>query len=139
MYKFLTWVKDRPLKLTSIILPLLTIPTTLYCQNYFLLYTEIPLGITTILFHQDFFVKYVKYIRSIDIICCFVATAQHIPVSYFYIKNSNTTLCILFTGLPLYILGKKLEWDDKLYKSIVVHSIMHLVLTIGVILLNISI
>ena len=136
MYKILTLVKDRPLKFTSIILPLLTIPTTLYCQNYFLLYTEIPLAITTILFHQDFVVK---YIRSIDIICCFFATAQHIPVSYFYIKNCNTTFCILFTGIPLYILGKKLEADDKLYKSIVVHSIMHLVLTFGVILLNISI
>ena len=89
MYQILTLVKYRPLKLTSIILPLLTIPTTLYCQNYFLLYTEIPLAITTILYHHDFFVK---YIRSIDIICCVVATAQHIPLSYFYIKNSNTTV-----------------------------------------------
>tara|TARA_Y100001970_G_scaffold291728_1_gene430050 strand:+ start:1169 stop:1558 length:390 start_codon:yes stop_codon:yes gene_type:complete len=124
IYKIVKYFSSNPLYLSSVLTNII-IPLNLYKGNYKLLYTEIPLGITSILYHHKFSNK----IRYLDIFLAYVALIHHSQQSY---KNRKQLSLFLFTlCVPsLFFTSKYLE-EKNINKSNLMHALMHYTLIVA--------
>ncbi len=122
-------VIHNPLYLSTIIVPLINLPIIYYYDKYNLLISGILLTITSILYHYDF---KIKYIRSIDICMTAINYLQHLYISIIY-KDTNYCILIYIIIFMLYVIDKKFESNGYLIISNYIHSLMHFMLIYGVI------
>ena len=123
---------SEPCKVSSILL-LCNVPYTIYVKNYTILWTQIPVGITSILLHHNIYRK----IRLMDNVFANVALMQHSYQSYFF---GNKLSNFFYSLIPLiFIISKILLYNNKKYSSEVTHACMHFVLCLATISLNASV
>ena len=121
-------VIHNPIYLSTIIVPLLNLPIIYYYDKYNLLISAILLTITSILYHYDFKIKYIK---SIDICMSTINYLQHLYISIIY-KDTYCSLIYIIIFM-LYVIDKKFESNGYLVISNYIHSLMHFMLIYGVI------
>ena len=118
----------NPLKLTSGVLPLATILVTAAYGNHALLFTQTPLAITTILYHQ----KILTSIRSVDILFCFLAGFHHIYISI----DHPRIFSVYISSILIYLTGKLTEFHEHCLLSDYIHGLLHTVVFINTVVLN---
>jgi len=119
---------------TSSVFLICNIPYTIYVRNYKILYTQVPLGITSILLHRHIYEK----IRFIDIIVANMAFLQHFRQIYLY-GNKVSKFFYMITPLT-FIASKYYAFDPNMqYESSLLHAFMHYFLCIGTAALNYSV
>jgi len=111
------------------------IPYTIYKFNYSLLITEIPIAISSILFHYDYDIK---NIRNIDIFCSCSAFLHHMLVWYLY-GNNNLPYRFYISTPIFYIISQWFLKNDYIFMSNFIHSFTHIALILGTLSLNASI
>ena len=129
----LIYFRSNPCYISSVISPLIII-TTYYGDHKLLLLSEIPLSFSTILYHHQFSIK---YIREIDIAISQFAFWQHLYMAY--LCSNNFAMYIYLFSPIFYLLGLYFQKENKLYISNFIHSMMHYFLSIGTILINLNI
>lgn len=92
---------SNPCYYSSLVLPL-NIPLTIYYNNHVYLLTEIPISITTVLYHNEY--KCIKHIRIIDIAVGQVAFWQHMYYATIY-ENNFAIICYLICP-AIFLLSK---------------------------------
>lgn len=130
----LKYLSSNPCHLSSVVLPL-NIPITIYYNNNIFLLTEIPVAITTILYHNDF--KCVKNIRSIDIFAAQLAFWQHMYYAIIY-QITFSRNCYIICPI-IFLVSKYYQKNNDLFMSNFFHSFIHYFLTIGTIFLNVMV
>lgn len=123
---------SEPCKLSSILL-LCNVPYTIYVRNYTILWTQIPVGVTSILLHHNIYRK----IRLTDNVFANLALLQHSYHSYLF-GNHLSNFFYLLTPM-IFVISKILLYKKKHYSSQVIHACMHFALCIATISLNISV
>ena len=131
MFKYLS---SNPCHLSSVVLSL-NIPITIYYNNNIFLLTEIPVGITTILYHNDF--RCVKNIRNIDIFAAQLAFWQHMYYAIIY-QIAFSRNCYIICPI-IFLVSKYYHKNNDTLMSNFLHSFIHYFLTIGTIFLNVMI
>lgn len=130
MNEIIKYFKSNPCHLSSILL-FSNLPYTAYSKNYLLLITQIPITVTSILYHHKF---NIKNIREIDIIVGQFAYWQHMIHALMrsnYVSINSFLLCPI-----LYILSKHFHKKNQIYETNLIHSFIHYFLSIGAMTIN---
>ena len=97
---------SEPCKLSSILL-LCNVPYTIYVRNYTILWTQIPVGVTSILLHHNIYRK----IRLTDNVFANLALLQHSYHSYLF-GNRLSNFFYLLTPM-IFVISKILLYKKK--------------------------
>ena len=120
---------DNPIYISTLVVPIINLSILYYYSEYCLLFTAILVSITSILYHHNF---KIKYIRNIDICASIINYLQHLYICIFY-KDTYVGILIYISIFMLYIIDKILEYYGYLRISNYVHALMHFMLIYSVI------
>jgi len=130
MNDIIKYFKSNPCHLSSILL-FFNLPYTTYSKNYLLLITQIPITITSILYHHKF---NIKNIREIDIIVSQFAYWHHMIHALMrsnYLSINSFLLCHM-----LFILSKHFHKKNRIYETNLIRSFIHYFLSIAAMTIN---
>ena len=130
MYNYLL---SNPCHFSSIML-IFVLPVTIYCNNNILLVTEIPLSLTTIIYHNK--IKCNENIRIIDISVGQLAYWQH--VIYAVNNNNIASITCYFVCPIIFSISKYYERKGEMYLSNLIHSFIHYFLLLGTLFINLT-
>lgn len=89
----------------------------------FLLYTTVPVSISSFLFHHF------NIARNIDICISIISYIYHHTL---YLYHDLGSLYMLISIPLIYAFGKHLEYNDSMNASLCVHALMHYVLLLQI-------
>lgn len=121
----LSYLLVNPLHLSSIVL-FFNIPYTIYSKNYYLLLSEIPLCICSIIYHNKIY-----SIRKIDIFFGQIGYWHHM----YYCNNNFSRICWVICPI-IYTVSSIFSSKKYIKTSNFLHSLIHYFLTLGTIYYN---
>lgn len=121
----ISYLINNPLYLSSLSL-ILNIPYTIYSNNNYLLLSQIPLAVTSIVYHHKIYP-----IRNIDIFFGQVGYWHHM----YYCNNNFSRICWILCPI-IYIISCSFHNKKYFKTSNYLHALMHYTLSIGSIYYN---
>jgi hypothetical protein len=118
----------KPTEISSIFL-ISNIFFTIYNDNYIFLLTEIPMILTSILYHHNL----VSNMRITDIVVVQHAFWHHMYIAYYH---SNFVICLYILCPILYTISQIFHYKNEIYISEVFHACIHYTLSLATLFLN---